>query len=97
MSLSKIKIKGIEEELEVESGKHLSELLTASNSPILFGCRTGICGTCLIRVHDGKENINPPCADEAEFLEIVAEGDSKMRLACKVIINGNINIEYIGK
>lgn len=95
MSLSKIKVNN--QEIEVESGKHLSETLDATNSPILFGCRTGICGTCLIKIIDGKENINPPCADETEFLEIVAEGKSNLRLACKVIINGNIQIEYIGK
>ena len=95
MSHSKIKIE--DKEIEVESGKHLSESLDATNSPILFGCRTGICGTCLIKVLDGQENITPPCDDEAEFLEIVAEGDKDMRLACKVVIDGNIHIKYIGK
>ena len=34
----------------VSKGPSLSEELTASNSPVLFGCRTGICGTCVVEV-----------------------------------------------
>lgn len=28
----------------------LLECLTVQNSPVLFGCRTGICDTCLVEV-----------------------------------------------
>lgn len=97
MSRNKITIEGKDSPTEVESGKHLSEVLDASNSPILFGCRTGICGTCLIQVIEGEDNMAPPCADELEFLEIVAEGENSMRLACKVVLNGDAKIKYIGK
>ncbi|CBW26624.1 ferredoxin, root r-b2 [Halobacteriovorax marinus SJ] len=97
MSLNKVEIDGQANSVEVEDGKHLSEVLDATNSPILFGCRTGICGTCLIQVQEGMENTSAPCEDEREFLEIVAEGDSTMRLACKVKTSGNIKIKYIGK
>ncbi|MBC6436085.1 2Fe-2S iron-sulfur cluster binding domain-containing protein, partial [Nostoc sp. HG1] len=31
--------------------QNLSEHLTIQNSPVLFGCRTGICGTCLVEVN----------------------------------------------
>ena len=32
----------------LEEHSPLSEHLTVQNSPVLFGCHTGICGTCLV-------------------------------------------------
>ncbi|MEL6495801.1 MAG: 2Fe-2S iron-sulfur cluster-binding protein, partial [Cyanobacteria bacterium J06623_7] len=34
--------------INLEVNQNLAEHLTVENSPILFGCRTGICGTCLV-------------------------------------------------
>ncbi|MBW4562415.1 MAG: 2Fe-2S iron-sulfur cluster binding domain-containing protein [Mojavia pulchra JT2-VF2] len=36
--------------ITLEIHQNLSEHLTIQNSPVLFGCRTGICGTCLVEV-----------------------------------------------
>lgn len=71
----------------------LSETLTAKNSPILFGCRTGICGTCLIRVHeDGPEPLHPRTNDEVDFLEELFPGNKSYRLACQIKLNTNVKI-----
>lgn len=59
----------------------LSRHLTAANSPILFGCRTGLCGTCLVRV---QGDLPPPGLEEAELLAILAPGDGQARLACQL-------------
>lgn len=45
----------------LERYEKLSEHLTVQNSPVLFGCRTGICGTCLVIV---KGDIPPPREEE---------------------------------
>lgn len=67
----------------------LAEYLTVQNSPILFGCRTGLCGTCLVRV---TGEIPPPKAEEIELLEILAPHDPQARLACQIELTGDIAI-----
>jgi ferredoxin len=61
----------------------LAEALDVTNSPLLFGCRTGACGTCMIEVEPAGA-LPPPSDDERELLEIFAPGDPKARLACQL-------------
>ncbi|MGB3533210.1 MAG: 2Fe-2S iron-sulfur cluster-binding protein [Microcoleaceae cyanobacterium] len=76
--------------LELEKDALISEHLTVQNSPVLFGCRTGICGTCLIEV---EGDIPPPDVEELEILEIFAPGNQKVRLACQIKLTNNIKIK----
>ena len=76
----------------VSEGQSLSEELTASNSPLLFGCRTGICGTCVVEVEPSGE-LAPPDEDEQEILEIYAEDNPKARLACQVCVSCDMHIK----
>lgn len=73
----------------LEVGSNLSECLTATNSPLLFGCRTGICATCLCEV---EGEVEPPDEDEQEIVEIWADGDPKARLACQLKCTGDVHI-----
>jgi ferredoxin len=81
----------------LERGSILSESLNVANSPLLFGCRTGICGTCLIEV-EAQENgeLNPPSVDERELLELIAPDNPRARLACQIELCADIRIRYIG-
>ena len=72
---------------QLPAGAPLAEHLDAVNSPLLFGCRTGICGTCLVTVEGPAA---PPDADEQELLDIFAEGDPSARLACQLICRGDL-------
>ncbi|MAZ47890.1 MAG: ferredoxin [Halobacteriovoraceae bacterium] len=85
------------ETIELEMGINLSKQLDATHSPILFGCRTGICGTCLVNILRGHEHLTPASDDELELLEIMADDQSHPRLACQLKCSGDISIEYIGK
>jgi ferredoxin len=78
-------------------GSILSEHLDIANSPLLFGCRTGICGTCLIEV-EAEENgeLTPPSADEKELLDLIAPDNSHARLACQIELCADIRIKYLG-
>ena len=69
--------------------ENLSEHLTVHNSPVLFGCRTGICGTCLVEV---VGNIPPPQSEEREILENLAPNYSRARLACQLELTGDIEM-----
>lgn len=75
--------------IHLEENQNLSELLTIENSPVLFGCRTGICGTCLVVV---EGDIPPPLGDEKELLEILAPENPKARLACQIQLTNDIQI-----
>ena len=81
------------EPMIVSEGPSLSEELDAANSPLLFGCRTGICGTCVVEVEG--ENLPPPDDDEAEILEVYAPDNPKARLACQLRVTSDITIRPI--
>jgi ferredoxin len=78
--------------ISLEENANLSEHLTVQNSSVLFGCRTGICGTCLVAV---KGHISPPNNDEKEMLEVFAPNNTQARLACQVHLTDNIEITYL--
>ena len=71
----------------------LADALTVQNSPILFGCRTGICGTCLVTV---TGDMPPPDADEQELLDILAPNDPHARLACQLDVTHDLEIRPYG-
>jgi ferredoxin len=77
----------------LEEGSNLSEHLTVRNSPILFGCRTGICGTCLIEVSEEKNGkLHARTEEEEDLLPLIAPGNPAARLACQICINADIRI-----
>jgi len=83
------------EAVELENGALLSEHLTVENSPILFGCRTGICGTCSIEVTAGLTQLHSRTSEEKEFLELMCPEKLKYRLACQIQINADIKIRKV--
>ena len=84
--------------IRLRRGSVLSEHLTIDNSPVLFGCRTGICGTCLIEVLSEENGDLPePSDDEKELLDIVAPENVNARLACQIELCADIRVHYLGK
>ena len=67
----------------------LADELTVQNSPLLFGCRTGICGTCLVTV---TGEAPPPDADEQELLDVLAPDCPNARLACQLDLTHDLKI-----
>lgn len=61
--------------------------LNPQNSPILFGCRTGICGTCLVSV---EGETSPPDSAEQEVLSVLAPDNPRARLACQLDITHDL-------
>ncbi len=75
--------------LRVPCHASLALHLTVRNSPILFGCRTGICGTCLSRV---EGTLPPPGPGEQELLDLLAPGDPLARLCCQLDLTSDIAV-----
>ena len=80
--------------VEVPDLAGLALHLTVQNSPVLFGCRSGLCGTCLIEVEADESLLAPDCA-ETEALEIYAPGNSRARLACQLVVSTDVRIRKI--
>jgi ferredoxin len=78
--------------IALDCEQNLSEHLTVQNSPILFGCRTGICGTCLVKV---TGSISPAQADEQELLDAIAPAIPNARLACQICLTADLWLERL--
>jgi ferredoxin len=65
--------------------------LDLKNSPVLFGCRTGICGTCLVEILEVCNGELPPrTSAEEELLPFLAPTSPQARLACQLKIQADI-------
>jgi len=82
-------------EVEVDAGMSLLNLAAEVDCDITFGCRSGSCGTCRIKVESGMENLSPPSAEETDFLAGFGAHKNE-RLGCQVTINGDCKIQYVG-
>jgi ferredoxin len=77
--------------LKLSVGQSLAEVLTVQNSPVLFGCRTGLCGTCVVGV---SGDVDVVTSEELEILELYAI-DPTARLACQLQVRGDVVLTSI--
>lgn len=78
--------------IEVPDGYALIDMCEDHDTSILFGCRDGACGACMVRVLEGADHLNPMGEDEKDFLETMA-AEPDERLACQCKVSGDIKIE----
>lgn len=70
------------EEKEIEDGTSLQPICEDAGVP--FACTEGICGTCIVEVEEGMENLTERTQEEIDFL-----GETEHeRLACQCKIKG---------
>ncbi len=70
------------EEKTLEDGSPIQEACEEAGVP--FACTEGVCGTCVIEVEEGMQNLSEFTQEEKDFL-----GDFKNeRLACQCKIRG---------
>ena len=81
--------------VEAPEGTSLPDIAEASGADITFGCRSGSCGTCRVRIANGIEHCSAMTAEERDFLAQM-EVASDQRLACQVIVQGDLTVEYLG-
>jgi|APGre2960657505_1045072.scaffolds.fasta_scaffold145312_2 2Fe-2S ferredoxin len=90
--MPKVTIKTDNKTIEVTQGYAMIDLCEDHDTSILFGCRDGACGACMIRVLEGVENLSPIRDDERDFLETMA-AEPNERLACQCKVLGDVKIE----
>ena len=80
--MAKLFFEDNEEEIDLPDGSPIAEFCEQAGVP--FACTEGVCGTCVIEVTDGMENLSEFNQAEADFL---GELDRE-RLACQCKIRG---------
>ena len=78
------------EEVQLPDDSRIQECCEEAGVP--FACTEGVCGTCVIEVVEGKENLSPPTQEEIDFL---GEGTCDERLACQCrILKDKVKIKF---
>ncbi len=91
--MPKVTIKTDNKTIDVKDGYPLIDMCEDHDTSILFGCRDGACGACMIRVLEGEQFISKMQDNERDFLETMAAAPNE-RLACQCkVTGGNIVIE----
>ncbi len=72
---------------EIKEGEPIRETIERLGVP--FGCEEGICGTCMIEVMEGEDNLSELTEAEKDLMR-----DKKHRLACQCKIkSGEVKFE----
>jgi ferredoxin len=88
--MAKLKFESNGEEVTLPDDSPLQEICEEAGVP--FACTEGVCGTCVIEIKQGKENLSPPTQEEEDFL---GEGCTHERLACQCkILKGEVTISF---
>ena len=92
-----VKVHFLLEDLLVEApvGTSLQSIADAAGADITFGCRTGSCGTCRVRVAEGQSHCSVPGSEERDYLKGL-DAPADQRLACQVTVHGDVAIDYLG-
>jgi ferredoxin len=71
------------EEIQLPDNSPIAEVCEEAGVP--FACTEGVCGTCVIEVLEGGDNLTSPTQEEEDFL---GSGTCRERLACQCHIKG---------
>ncbi len=85
-------IKTDKKSIEMEKNAAIIDVCENEDTSILFGCRDGACGACMIRVLENPQNLSPMQESERDFLETMAARDDE-RLACQCLVLGDVTVE----
>ena len=92
--MAKVTYKNTNQSVEILDGSNLKQVIRDNSWNIPFGCEEGICGTCLVRVVSGMENLSELSDKEKMTLPAMGLMDGIHRLACQcTILGGELEIE----
>ncbi|GAB6040664.1 2Fe-2S iron-sulfur cluster-binding protein [Endothiovibrio diazotrophicus] len=73
-------------------GIRVIELSEKVGSAIIYGCREGDCGTCLMEVVEGANNLTSPSVLEDKLLREASAGRNH-RIACQAQVLGDCTVK----
>jgi ferredoxin len=90
--MHKVHISTTGESFQLPHNAHLSDAAELQLAGLMFGCRAGVCGICVIEVVDGMQNLSRPEDEETCFLSLLGHEPEKKRLACQCRLQGDVTI-----
>ncbi|MCB1756744.1 MAG: 2Fe-2S iron-sulfur cluster binding domain-containing protein [Gammaproteobacteria bacterium] len=92
MAKASIKFEDIDQTVSVPAGTRVIEVSEKIGAGIIYGCREGDCGTCMMEVTEGWNNLTTPSVLEEKVLkENMAARHN--RLACQAQILGDCKVK----
>lgn len=93
MAKAELTFKDIGKTVSVPTGTRVIDVSEKEGSGIVYGCREGDCGTCIMDVVDGWQNLSQPSIVEDRILRENAAGRHQ-RLACQAqVLGGKITVK----
>ena len=83
------------EPLDAELGTWLNLVLDHPGSPVAFGCRSGLCGTCAVEVVESSGPLESPDEGERETLDVVWPDRQGLRLACVMRAQSDMTLKPV--
>ncbi len=94
MAKAKLTFKDIGITVSVPVGVRVIEISEKVGSGIIYGCREGDCGTCMMKVEEGWQNLSEPSVIEHKILQENAAG-RHYRLACQAQVLGDVTVSPV--
>lgn len=91
MAKAKVTFADINLAVMVPIGSRVIEISEKVGSNLIYGCREGDCGTCLMKVEDGWDNLSTPTVVEERVLRENQAG-RHYRLACQAQVLGDVTV-----
>ncbi len=92
MAKASITFEDIEQTVSVPAGTRVIEVSEKVGAGIIYGCREGDCGTCMMEVTEGWNNLTEPSVLEEKVLKENMAG-RHYRLACQAQILGDCKVK----
>ncbi len=88
--MAKVIFENTGETISLEDGHSITEVCEDAGVP--FACTEGVCGTCVVEVQEGMENLTPITQEERDFL---GEEPGCERLACQCKVRaGDVKLQF---
>lgn len=87
--MAKLIFKNSGDEVDLPDNERIQQACEEQGIP--FACTEGVCGTCIVEVENGMENLSPYTQEEQDFLGDM--GCERMACQCRAQ-KGSISIKY---
>ncbi|MEY3220014.1 MAG: hypothetical protein RIT27_1371 [Pseudomonadota bacterium] len=94
MAKAKVTFSDIGLTVTVPVGTRMIEVSEKVGSGIVYGCRECDCGTCMMKVEEGWNNLSEPSVLEDKVLRDNMAGRHN-RLACQAQILGDVTVKPV--
>lgn len=91
MAKANLTFKDIGLTVSVPVGVRVIEISEKVGAGVVYGCREGDCGTCMMKVEEGWDNLSTPTVIEDKVLKDNLAG-RHYRLACQAQIIGDVTV-----